>query len=254
MNQLLDDKLEFQEIFCKFTGISELKVSAFLRDNEVRTLFEHPEAVRPTFKQVAKVNDLMRLYGLYNNLKTPENVYQMGTSQLAGEYFVNHIGGQRDREIFYCAMLNAQNEVIHTSAVHIGTLNEAPVYCREIVFEALRYGANSVIVAHNHPGGSRVASGPDLDVTKRLISSFKPISIPVVDHIIVANGQYASLAEQGLMPSISSQVVVEPAKKYLAISRASSIAERMDSAKAASKEWGETTLMKEPAKHAEHGS
>lgn len=254
MNQLLDDKLEFQDIFSKFTGISALKVSTFLRNNEIRTLFEHPEAVKATFKQVAKVNDLMRLYGLYKNLKTPENVYQMNTSLLAGEYFVNHIGGQRDREIFYCAMLNAQNEVIHTSAVHIGTLNEAPVYCREIVFEALRYGANSVIVAHNHPGGSLAASGPDLDVTKRLISSFKPISIPVVDHIIVANGRYASLAEQGLIASIGSQLVVEPVKNYSAIPRAASIAERMDNAKATSKEQDETTLMKDPAISAKRGS
>jgi len=232
MNQYLDDKLEFQERFCKFTGISELRVSAFLRENSVSTLFEHPEAVGVTPKQLGKINDLMRLYGLYNNLNTPETAYRLDSSSRAGDYFINLVGAQRDREYFYCTMLNAQNEVIHTSAVHVGTLNEAPVYPREIVFEALRYGANSVILAHNHPGGSLMASGPDLDVTRRLITSFKPIAIPIVDHIIVANGQYTSLAEEGTLFVIQQQISAEIAKGYSVSETKISIAERIDTARA----------------------
>ena len=231
MNQLLDDKLEFQHRFCQFTGISELKVSKFLRENAVRTLFEHPEAIGATPKQLSKISDLMRLYGLYNNLKAPGPVYSMGTSIRAGEYFVNLVGAQRDREYFYCTMLNAQNEVIHTSAVQVGTLNESPVYPREIVFEALRYGTHSIIFAHNHPGGSTVPSGPDIDVTKRLVTSLKHVSIAVVDHIIVANGQYTSMAEQGTLYSIQQQVSAETAKGYSVAGPIHTIAERMDAAK-----------------------
>ena len=55
MNQLLEDKLEFQQHFCKFVGISEMRVSAFLRENSVRTLFEHPEALGATPKQLAEI-------------------------------------------------------------------------------------------------------------------------------------------------------------------------------------------------------
>ncbi len=232
MNQLLEDKLEFQECFCKFTGVSALKLSAFLRENEVRTLFEHPEAIGVSHKQLSKINGLMRLYGLYNNLKTPDKVYQMSTSSRAGAYFINLVGAQRDKEYFYCSMLNAQNEVIHTRAVHEGTLNEAPVYPREIVFQALRYGAHSIILAHNHPGGSLTASSADLDVTKRIVASFKPISIPVVDHIIVANGGYTSLAEEGVMMVIQQQVSAEPSKGYAIAEKTISIADRMESARA----------------------
>lgn len=239
MNQLLDDKLEFQHRFCQFTGISELKVSKFLRENAVRTLFEHPEAIDPTPKQLGKIHDLMRLYGLYNNLKTPVQAYNMGSSGLAGQYFVNLVGSQRDREYFYCAMLNTQNEVIHTSTVHVGTLNEAPVYPREIVFEALRYGAHAIILAHNHPGGSTTPSGPDIDVTKRLVTSLKHVSIPVVDHIIVANGQYTSMAEQGTLYNIQQQVSAEQAKGYSVAGSAPTIAERMEAAKAVLSSQGE---------------
>jgi len=233
MNQLQEDKLEFQERFCQYTGISALQVSAFLRENEVRTLFEHPEAIGVTPKQLVKINDLMRLYGLYNNLKVSEPAYNLGTSTNAGEYFVNLVGSQRDREYFYCAMLNTQNELIHTSAVHVGTLNESPVYPREIVFEALRYGTNSVIFAHNHPGGSTNPSSPDIDVTRRLVSSLMHVSITVVDHIIVANGRYTSLASQGTLYSIQQQVSAETAKNYSVAEKSPSIAERMGSAKEA---------------------
>lgn len=235
MNQLLDDKLAFQELFCQFTGISTLKVSTFLKDNDVKTLFEHPEAIGTNFKQTAKINDLLKLYGLYNNLKGQEKTYALNTSSRAGEYFVNLIGAQRDREYFYCTMLNAQNEVIHTSTIHVGTVNEAPVYPREIVFEALRYGAQSVILAHNHPGGSLAASGPDIDVTTRLIAGLKTVSISVVDHVIVAKGQYASLAEQGILGNLQQQASAEVVKGY-AISGRQTIAERMESAKTELKE------------------
>ena len=122
----------------------------------------------------------------------------LGTSSRAGEYAVSLFSG-RPYEVFYVICLDAQNRVNHAALVHEGTLNEAPVYPRLIVETALRHKANSVILSHNHPGGSLVASGPDLDVTRRIKAALLPISIPVVDHIIVAGEKYASLAEQGLM-------------------------------------------------------
>jgi DNA repair protein RadC len=86
--------------------------------------------------------------------------------------------------------------------VHKGTINEAPVYPRIIVETALRHKANSIILAHNHPGGSLKASGADIDVTRKICQAMKPISIHVADHIIVAGDRYVSFAEQGLMDSL----------------------------------------------------
>ncbi len=122
----------------------------------------------------------------------------LGTSARAGEFAVSLFAG-RPYEVFYVICLDAQNRVNHAALVHEGTLNEAPVYPRMIVEAALRHKANSIILSHNHPGGSLLASGPDLDVTRRIRSALMPISIPVVDHIIVAGERYASLAEQGLL-------------------------------------------------------
>ncbi|HBI74008.1 MAG TPA: hypothetical protein DDY59_12590 [Lachnospiraceae bacterium] len=125
----------------------------------------------------------------------------VNSSKKAGEYAVTLFAG-RVYECFFILCLDAQNRVNHAALVHKGTINEAPVYPRIIVETALRHKANSIILAHNHPGGSLKASGADIDVTRKICQAMKPISIHVADHIIVAGDRYVSFAEQGLMDSL----------------------------------------------------
>jgi len=56
-----------------------------------------------------------------------------------------------------------------------------------------------VILAHNHPGGSMHPSRADIEVTGRISSALEPISVKVVDHIIVAGDRYFSFKENGLL-------------------------------------------------------
>jgi DNA repair protein RadC len=125
----------------------------------------------------------------------------LNTSTIAGNYAVSLFAG-RVYECFYVICLDSQNRVNHAALVHEGTINEAPVYPRIIVETALRHRANSVILAHNHPGGSLKPSNADIDVTRKIYQAMRPIAISVVDHIIVAGDRYISLAEQGIIDSI----------------------------------------------------
>lgn len=127
----------------------------------------------------------------------------INSSSKAGDYCVSLFAG-RVYECFYVICLDSQNRVNHAALVHEGTINEAPVYPRIIVETALRHKANSIILSHNHPGGSLKASNADIDVTKKICQAMKPISISVVDHIIVAGEMSLSFAEQGFMDSINS--------------------------------------------------
>jgi DNA repair protein RadC len=122
----------------------------------------------------------------------------LGSSAKAGEYAVSLFTG-RTYEVFYVICLDAQNRVNHAVLVHEGTINETPVYPRIIVETVLRYQANSVILAHNHPGGSKRPSDADLQITKRIIAALEAISVHVTDHIIVAGDRYFSFAEKGLI-------------------------------------------------------
>lgn len=129
----------------------------------------------------------------------------LNSSSRAGEYALSLFAG-RVYEAFFAICLDSQNRVNHAALVHEGTINEAPVYPRIIVETALRHKANSVILAHNHPGGSLKPSVADIEVTKKIYSALLPISIRVVDHIIIAGERYTSFAEQGIMDSISLQL------------------------------------------------
>ncbi len=123
----------------------------------------------------------------------------INSSTKAGEYALSLFAG-RTYEAFFVICLDSQNRVNSAALVHEGTINEAPVYPRIIVETALRHQANSVILAHNHPGGSLQPSKADIAVTKKISQALEAISIGVVDHIIVAGDKYFSFAEKGFLP------------------------------------------------------
>jgi len=122
----------------------------------------------------------------------------LNSSTIAGEYAISLFAG-RTYEAFFVICLDSQNGVNNAVLVHEGTINEAPVYPRIIVETALRHQANSIILAHNHPGGSLQPSREDMEITRRISTALNAISIKVVDHIIVGGDKYMSFAERGLI-------------------------------------------------------
>jgi DNA repair protein RadC len=122
----------------------------------------------------------------------------LDSSAKAGQFAVSIFMG-RTYEAFYLICLNSQNRVNYSALIQEGTINESPVYPRLIVETALRHQANSVILAHNHPGGSMNPSRADIEVTECIRVALEAISITVIDHIVVAGDKYVSFAEKGLM-------------------------------------------------------
>lgn len=122
----------------------------------------------------------------------------LNSSSKAGEYAVSLFAG-RTYEVFFVICLDSQNKVNYAALVHEGTINESPVYPRLIVETVLRHQAHSVILAHNHPGGSLQPSQEDMAITKKIASALEPISVQVMDHIIVAGDKYMSFKERNLL-------------------------------------------------------
>jgi len=103
------------------------------------------------------------------------------------------------REHFVAILVSAKNEVLKVAYIHIGTLNMSLVGPREVFREAIREGANSVIVAHNHPSGDPTPSPEDIDVTKKLIEVGAMLDIPVLDHVIIGYRNFVSMKEKRLI-------------------------------------------------------
>jgi DNA repair protein RadC len=102
-----------------------------------------------------------------------------------------------DREHFRVILLNTKNKVLGIEQISVGSLNASVVHPRECFKEALRHGANSVVLAHNHPSGDPTPSRQDVELTLRLVESGKILGIEVIDHIIVGDKNFVSMKERG---------------------------------------------------------
>ena len=101
------------------------------------------------------------------------------------------------KEYFKVLMLNVKLEIIGLETVSVGELSGAPVHPRESFEPAIRKGAAAVCFAHNHPSGDPTPSDDDLKITRRLMECGDLLGIRVLDHIIIGDGVYSSLKEEG---------------------------------------------------------
>ena len=114
------------------------------------------------------------------------------TPQNIGEYARHLFYGYTD-EVFYLISLNSNCEVISADIISKGTVNSSVVYSREVVKKALETKAVFVILAHNHPNGVLAPSEGDVKTTKVLAEALNFINVKLIDHVIVARGEYISL-------------------------------------------------------------
>ena len=105
------------------------------------------------------------------------------------------------REHFWAVLLNAQLGYLMHTEVSVGTLNASLVHPREVFGPALREGAASLVLIHNHPSGDPTPSQEDIRLTRQLVDAGKLLDLPVHDHVIVGNGTgvWVSFAERGLL-------------------------------------------------------
>jgi DNA repair protein RadC len=104
-----------------------------------------------------------------------------------------------DREHFRAILLNTKNQVIGTDKVSVGTLNSSAVHPRELFRNAIKRGAASVILVHNHPSGDPAPSREDMDITKRVKEVGSIIGIEILDHIIIGDNKFTSFKAKGLV-------------------------------------------------------
>ena len=90
-----------------------------------------------------------------------------------------------EKERLISILLDTKNKIIGIDLVSIGTLNSSLVHPRELFRKAILAGANSIIIAHNHPSNSLDPSGADIDVAKRLEKCGDILGIQLLDSLIV---------------------------------------------------------------------
>jgi DNA repair protein RadC len=103
------------------------------------------------------------------------------------------------QERFLVVLLDTKKRYLSDAMVTQGGLNSSPVHAREVFAAAMRDRAAFVLLVHNHPSGDPAPSPDDLAVTRELAEVGKIMGIPVLDHVILGDGRYVSMREEGMV-------------------------------------------------------
>lgn len=100
-------------------------------------------------------------------------------------------------EEFKVLFLNNSNDIIGYRTISSGGINSTIVDVRLIFSIALQSLSTGIIIAHNHPSGKIIPSSADILITEKIQNASKLLDIKLLDHIIMAEGNYYSFADDG---------------------------------------------------------
>ena len=162
----------------------------------------------------APVEDLMKRGGLSESAATliklvPEVARRqqisrasmeciLDTTQKCGDYLIPYFFGETD-EVIYMLGLDAKCKVLGCVRLFTGSVNYANLSVRRVVECAINMKATSVILAHNHPSGIAIPSKDDIRTTSSVSHALSLVGVTLADHIVVADEDYVSMAESGLV-------------------------------------------------------
>ncbi len=126
-------------------------------------------------------------------MKNPERV---GNTHDAEAFCKSLPMGERI-EKFYVIAMSAQCKVLGYRKISEGSLSEVSAYPRAVLETALNYNAHSVLLTHNHPGGTCSPSSEDIASTLQLQRLLNSVGIMTLDHIIVAGSSTYSMIQHG---------------------------------------------------------
>jgi DNA repair protein RadC len=122
------------------------------------------------------------------HIKSHKHAYQYLKKQISLEV-----------EEFWCLALASNLKLIEIKLLFRGTVDFCTIHPRDIFRFGCATNASKLIVAHSHPSGDKNPSTVDVEITHRLVQISQLIEIPIIDHLIVTEKSYLSMAEKGLL-------------------------------------------------------
>ena len=104
-----------------------------------------------------------------------------------------------DQEHFCILFLNNANNITGFKVLFSGGMNAATVDLKVVFRNSLLFGARSIILVHNHPSNTLTASQEDIKITQEIKQAGRLLGIKILDHIILTNNSYLSMADKGMI-------------------------------------------------------
>jgi DNA repair protein RadC len=121
------------------------------------------------------------------SLNSPQDVAELAMARL----------GSCRAEEFWMVTVDNKNRLMGWERISKGTVDQAPVYVREVLSLALGHKASGIVLVHNHPGGDPKPSSQDVELTKRLVRASRDLGVRVLDHLVVTDNSFYSFQAEG---------------------------------------------------------
>lgn len=105
----------------------------------------------------------------------------------------------RPQEEMIAVYLDAKNRISAYYQVSKGSTQSTIVVPADVLRPALLCNASSIILIHNHPSGSPDPSREDISITNRIKDACEMMGMKLLDHIVIGDSRYVSMAETGLI-------------------------------------------------------
>lgn len=106
---------------------------------------------------------------------------------------------EKEKEHFFVVSLNVRSKIKNIDLVSVGMVDGVLVHPREVFRRAILEASTQILVAHNHPSGVCIPSEEDIRVTERLRQTGDIVGISLVDHIVFAESDFYSFADNRLL-------------------------------------------------------
>lgn len=170
------------DILCNIHSLSELiriKISDLIKIKGIKE---------------AKAIEILALFEMAKRMAKPNLKERVAIYENNGIIqWLNMTIGYENQEHFMVLFLNNQQHILSYSTLFIGTVDYSVVHPRDIFREAVTLNSTRIILVHNHPGGSMMASTADIHATQAIVRAGMLLGIEVLDHLIVSEGMYYSI-------------------------------------------------------------
>jgi len=171
-----------QHLLARFGNLAKMKEASLEELMEIEGIgFATACKLKAALKLGEKALNTHKKYD--NEIRSPKAVFDLLENDL----------GNKKKEHFKILSLNTRKKLISIDEISIGILDSSIAHPREIFRPVIRNSAASIILVHNHPSGDPTPSNDDIKMTERLIEAGKIMGIEIDDHVIIADGAFASL-------------------------------------------------------------
>ncbi len=128
---------------------------------------------------------------LYTAADTPKVIDSPAAAAMALSYDLSFLSQEKAAVL----VLDVKHQLVCTELISHGTATETLMHPRESLRAVIQAGGSRYIIAHNHPSGNVEPSPEDLAITRQLLQASQTLGIPLLDHLIIGNGNHHSMRE-----------------------------------------------------------